>query len=290
MRIDKALYLGVATAALALFTAAPTPSLAQQQAIAIDNDDIGGVVTGPKGPEAGVWVIAETVDLPTKFAKMVVTDDAGRYVIPDLPKANYTPWVRGYGLVDSPKVKGTPGKRINLTATPAPTEAAAAEYYPGMYWYSMLKIPAEGEFPGTGVKGNGMPVTMKTQNAWIDTIKNSCQSCHALGSKGIRTLSPLLGQFKNSHDAWERRVQSGQAMTNMAVSLGRLGPDKAFDMFADWTDRVAAGELPSAKPERPKGIERNVVISMWDWGTRGMYLHDAIASDKYDQKINANGP
>ena len=78
--------------------------------VRIDADDIGGVVTGGNGPEAGVWVIAETTDLPTKFAKIVVTDDQGRYVIPDLPKANYAVWVRGYGLVDSPKVKAAPGK------------------------------------------------------------------------------------------------------------------------------------------------------------------------------------
>src|SRR5882672_12632146 len=58
-------------------------------AVAIDGDDIGGVVTSAKGPEAGVWVIAETTDLQTKFAKMVVTDDQGYYVLPDLPKANY---------------------------------------------------------------------------------------------------------------------------------------------------------------------------------------------------------
>ena len=294
MNLKQALYLGVAAAAIAAFAAvAPDGARAQAtanaNAVAIDSDDIGGVVTGPNGPEAGVWVIAETVDLPTTFAKMVVTDDQGRYLIPDLPKANYTVWVRGYGLVDSPRVKAAPGKLLNLTSLPAPTEAAAAEYYPGMYWYSMLKIPAESEFPGTGARGNGIPPFIKTQGAWIDTIKNSCQSCHALGSKGVRTLSPMLGQFKNSREAWERRVQSGQAMTNMAVSLGRIGPDKAFDLFADWTDRIAAGELPSEKPSRPQGIERNVVISMWDWGTRGMYLHDAIASDKYDQSINANG-
>ena len=71
--------------------------------VAIGGADLGGVVTSPNGPEAGVWVIAETTDLPTKFAKMVVTDDRGRYVIPDLPKATYNVWVRGYGLVDSPK-------------------------------------------------------------------------------------------------------------------------------------------------------------------------------------------
>src|SRR3984957_14470128 len=77
---------------------------ARAAAVPIDGDDIGGVVTGPTGPEAGVWVIAETTGLPTKYAKIVVTDDQGRYVLPDLPKANYTVWVRGYGLVDSPKL------------------------------------------------------------------------------------------------------------------------------------------------------------------------------------------
>src|SRR5258708_1926724 len=59
--------------------------------------DIRGTVTSTKGAEAGVWVIAETTDLPTKFTKIVVTDDNGRYLLPDLPKANYKLWVRGYG-------------------------------------------------------------------------------------------------------------------------------------------------------------------------------------------------
>src|SRR5262245_14259041 len=111
------------------------------QAVPIDNDDIGGVVTGPNGPEAGVWVIAETRDLPVRYIKSVVTDDRGRYVVPDLPKATYTVWVRGYGLVDSPRVTSAPGRQLNLTATPAPDAAAAAHYYPAIYWYSMLKIP-----------------------------------------------------------------------------------------------------------------------------------------------------
>ncbi len=116
----------------------------------IDADDLGGVVTGPKGPEAGVWVIAETTDLPTKFAKIVVTDDQGRYVVPDLPKANYNVWVRGYGLVDSPKTQATPGKALNLTAVVAPNPRAAAEYYPAGYWFSLLRVPDKSEFPGTG--------------------------------------------------------------------------------------------------------------------------------------------
>src|SRR5688572_14712742 len=112
---------------IALLFLSRSPMTAQQAgAIPIDNDDLGGTVTGPKGPEAGVWVIAETTDLPTKFVKIVVTDDKGRYLIPDLPKANYSVWVRGYGLVDSPKTQAVAGKIVNLTAVLAPNPRAAA--------------------------------------------------------------------------------------------------------------------------------------------------------------------
>ena len=93
----------------------------------IGANELGGVVTGAQGPEAGVWVIAETTDLPTKFAKIVVTDDRGRYLMPDLPKASYSVWVRGYGLADSPKVQTAPGATLNLKAVPAPSAAAAAQ-------------------------------------------------------------------------------------------------------------------------------------------------------------------
>src|SRR3954471_22048185 len=112
---------------------------AQVQMPAIGEKSIGGVVTGPKGAEAGVWVIAETTDLPTKFARIVVTDDQGRYLIPDLPTANYEVWVRGYGLVDSPRLIAKPGQLLNQSAVPAPNDAAAAHYYPAIYWYAMMK-------------------------------------------------------------------------------------------------------------------------------------------------------
>ena len=97
----------------------------QDTGVAIDNDDIGGVVTSERGPEAGVWVIAETTDLSTKFIRTVVTDEAGRYLLPDLPPVYYRVWVRGYGLVDSPKVITTPGKNLDLTAIVAPNQQAA---------------------------------------------------------------------------------------------------------------------------------------------------------------------
>jgi len=59
--------------------------------ISIGDNDLGGVVTGPNGPEADAWVIAETTALPTTFAKIVVTDDRGRSVVPDLPEAGHRP-------------------------------------------------------------------------------------------------------------------------------------------------------------------------------------------------------
>ena len=125
-------------------------------AVSVGNTDIGGVVTSSKGPEAGVWVIAETKDLPTKFVKIVVTDDQGRYLVPDLPRANYKLWVRGYGLLDSAPVAVSPGRDLDLTAKLAPDARAASQYYPANYWYSLLKLPAKSDFPGTGPNGNGI--------------------------------------------------------------------------------------------------------------------------------------
>jgi hypothetical protein len=292
MKIRKSLHLGVAAVAIALaFGVAPTTVVAQQAAaVTVGANDIGGVVRGPNGPEAGVWVIAETTDLPTKMNKTVVTDDQGRYLIPDLPKANYVVWARGYGLVDSAKTTSEPGKTVNITAVPAPNEAAAAEYYPAIYWFSMLKIPGKEMFPGTGPNGNGMATTMKSQLQWTDQIKtNGCFACHALGTKATRTIPEALGTFKNSVEAWERRIQSGQAMIGMAAAIGRQDPKISIANFADWTDRIKAGELPFAKPERPQGLERNVVITQWDWGDAKSYMHDQVSTDKRKPTINAYG-
>ena len=131
--------------------------------VKVSSNDIGGTVTGAKGPEAGIWVIAETNDLPTKFAKVVVTDDKGRFLIPELPSANYQVWARGYGLIDSEKSVAKPGQLLTIKAVQAPTAKAAAQYYPGMYWYSMINVPKANEFPGTGEKGNGIPEVMQKQ-------------------------------------------------------------------------------------------------------------------------------
>jgi hypothetical protein len=268
------------------------PSASQAGAVSVDADDLGGVVTSSKGPEAGVWVIAETTDLPTKFAKIVVTDDRGRYLMPDLPpKATYTVWVRGYGLVDSMKVKTTAGRTLNLTATIAPTPAAAAEYYPAGYWWSMLQVPGKNEFPGTGPTGNGISPNLATQAEFVRQLKSGgCWACHQLGNKATREIPKELGTFPSSVHAWERRIQSGQAGSNMVGGLNAMGRERALKMFADWTDRVAAGAIPKTTPTRPQGIERNVVITMWDWADPITYLHDVVTTDRRNPTVNANGP
>ena len=297
MKRRTSLLLTVAAVALgALLLSSPTHLSAQQSApagVTVGDSDLGGVVTSANGPEAGVWVIAETHDLPTKFVKIVVTDDQGRYVLPELPKANYDVWVRGYGLVDSPKVKSAPGQASSISPRlVAPNEAAAAEYYPAQYWYSMLEIPDKSLFPGTGPNGNGMPEQIKSQGQWIATLKtHGCNSCHQVGNKPTRTISKALGDVRfilrslDAPPAGRARGREHGARHRRARHAAR-----SCKQFADWTDRIAAGELPKSKPQRPQGVERNVVVTLWDWGDAKTYLHDEIATDKRNPTVNAWGP
>jgi len=266
--------------------------LAAQAGVAIDGDDIGGVVTGARGPEAGVWVIAESKDLPTTLRKIVVTDDQGRFLIPDVPKANYSVWVRGYGLVDSPKVSTAPGKQLNLTSVAAPNAKAASEYYPALYWLSLLHVPPKTDFPGTGPTGNGISPGIRSQGEWIRQVVNTdgCTGCHQLGNKATREIPKSLGLFDTSAKAWDQRIQSGQAGGGMSARFTQVGRARALAMYADWTDEIARGKLPAAAPSRPQGRERNVVVTMWDWADPKVYLHDEIGTDKRNPTVNANGP
>jgi hypothetical protein len=265
----------------------------QVAAPVIDDDDIDGVVTSRFGPEAGVWVIAETKDLGSRFSKIVVTDERGRYVIPDLPKANYRVWVRGYGLVDSEKVATQPGSHLDLTAVVAPSLAAAAQYYPAAYWYSMLKIPDQSRFPGTGDKGNGIPENFKTQQQWLNFIKtNGCGNCHQIGNYATRTIPAALGNFESSQDAWMQRLSVGPAGHDMVNFITQLmTPDGGqLAALADWSDRIKAGELPARSPRRPVGVERNLVVTVRDWLDPKHYLHDLTSTDRRHPTINAYGP
>ena len=238
--------------------------------VAIDPDDIGGVVTSSKGPEAGVWVVAETTDLPTKFVRIVVTYDQGRYVLPDLPPANYQIFVRGYGLVDSPRATARPGSHLDLKAVVAPDGRAAARVYPANYWFGLMEIP-KGQLSGEEM---------------VSTTR-ACFSCHQVGDEVTREVPKSLGSFTSSLDAWDHRMAMGPSGPGMNANFIRLGTQRKA--FADWSDRIAAGAYPKEAPPRPTGLERNLVISMWDWATPTSRRSDATSTDDRNPTLNANG-
>src|SRR5258708_16423286 len=118
MTTIRSLYLAVAGVSL-LLAACQVPPGGSQGAGSdprVGGSDLGGVVTSTNGPEAGVWVIAETSELPTKLTRIVVTDDRGRYLIPEVPKARYSEWGRGSGLVTGPTTRANPARRLDQNA------------------------------------------------------------------------------------------------------------------------------------------------------------------------------
>ena len=270
----KSMVTGIATAAVMAMVLTMTSCAGMEpvpEGIELDADDIGGVVTSADGPEARVWVVAETTDLPTRFIRIVATDDAGQYVLPDLPDATYEVWVRGYGLVDSARVSATPGQTLDLDAVVAPDAVAAAQVYPAAWWLSMMELP-EGEHSQQEL---GSSVT-------------GCMNCHQVGNKATREILPGILSESDSHlDAWDQRVTMGPMGAGMSGMYRRLGPQR--EMFANWTDRIASGEAPTQTPPRPTGTERNVVVTLWDWGTETDGRTDSTPSDVRDATVNANG-
>ena len=248
---------------------------------------ITGVVAGQAGPEAGVWVIAETDDLDTKFRKIVVTNDEGRFLLPDLPEANYKVWARGYGLVDSRPVMARSGD-VALSAALAATPQEAAEIYPSNYWLSLLEPPKASEFPGTGPDGNGIHPSIKTRDEFMFGV-NACLRCHQVGNKWTREVPSVGEEYDSTVASWDIRVRMGQRGPEMSSMMTRLGRERGLRMFADWTDRIAGGEVPAAPP-RPTGVERNVVLTQWEWTTEMGKIHDEASTDKRNPRVNANGP
>jgi hypothetical protein len=285
MSIERAWKEGGACALilLALVACDSTP-----EAATMNVGVIAGQVLSAAGPEAGVWVIAETEDLGATFRKIVVTNDEGRFLLPELPDATFEVWVRGYGLVDSAPVRGNPGDELTLRATVAATPQEAAQVYPANYWFSMLRLPDASEFPGTGEEGNGISPELESLSQFVDNAK-WCTRCHQMGSKATRVI-PDLASFESSAHAWADRVQRGQRGAQMSSYMLAFGGDYGPAMFADWSDRIAAGEVPAEVPPRPDGVEQNVVITMWNWGEPDSFMHDEIATDRRDPTVNAYGP
>ena len=221
-------------------------------------DFIEGRVVSGTAPEAGVWVIAETSSLPTPYRKIVVTNDDGRFVLPDLPAAEYQVWVRGYGLSDSARTAATPGASLTLQAAAAANAQDAALIYPASYWLSMLEPP--GHDPG-----------------WVNQFKLGCQLCHQVGSMITRT---------KNRATFDLGLKKATYMNATADGLNRA---QLLDTLDVWAKRIAAGEVPETPP-RPQGIERNVVITQWGWGDTFTYAHDEIATDKRHPSLYPKGP
>lgn len=250
---------------------------------------ISGAVSGSSGPEAGVWVIAETDDLDTNFIKIVVTDADGKFLLPELPDATYRVWVRGYGLKDSTAVQATPGDNLALEAAYPIDAQQAAQIYPASYWYSLVEPPSLDEFTNPGSQIGGVGAAMHSQEVWVDSMKQNCELCHQLGNRLTREVGHIRYQFESTLDAWSNRVNFGQYGAWMNRTLATMGRERSIAMYADWTDRIAAGEVP-VSPPRPQGVERNIVLTLWDWGNDTSFVHDEVVTDKRNPQVNANGP
>jgi hypothetical protein len=163
--------------------------------------------------------------------------------------------------------------------------------YPGNYWLSLLEPPAKSMFPGTGAKGNGVAEGMLTQDHWINSLKSDCNFCHQLGNNVTRTLDHVFKskpELKTHAEAWEWRLGTGVRGDNMYAVLTTQGKEPSLRTFASWTERIAKGEVPPAPP-RPRGAERNVVVTLWDWGTDRSFMHDEISTDKRQPTVNGGG-
>ena len=289
----RSILLCAATIALMRFGASPTNAQQAKSNYLSPPGYIQGTVQSEKGPEAGVWVIAETKELGTQLIKIVVTDDNGKYVLPELPGATYKVWVRGYGLADSTPVDAKPSTaQVALKVATAKTPQEAAKVYPGDYWLSMLEPPAKNLFPGTGPEGNGLGRGMTDQDHWINSLKSGCNFCHQLGNALTRDTKHVFAakpELKTDTEAWEWRLGVGVRGTNMYSLLGQMGKEPTLKALSGWTEAIEKGAVPPA-PARPSGIERNIVATLWDVGDDHSFMHDQISTDKNHPTVNGGGP
>jgi len=242
--------------------------VAAQGGLQVDKSSIGGtVVNAATGKaEAGVWVIAET-KLGVPYRKIVVTDDQGRFLAPDLPAASYDVWVRGYGLKDSTKTNAERGSQVKLQVTNAASPQEAAKIYPAAYWTSLIHPPSKEE----------LPPGYQSQEHWLAALRGGCNQCHQIGMTAMRGFT--------TPEMWDFFIKKNSGMNAAADRLGRGLLEKAL---ADWATRIKAGEVPQA-PARPTGVERNFVVTQWDWAAPDSFIHDNISTDKRNPTLYANG-
>jgi streptogramin lyase len=284
----------VALAAASLSVVVAGCGRASGLAAVTDPSGIGGIVLNGDRPEAGVWVIAETSHLPTGFTRIVVTDDEGRFLIPDLPAApSYDVWVRGYGLRDSDPVRTAAGDAVTLQVEDARSPQEAAKIYPANCWLSLYEPPADQHLPLIGrsrhtSSGEGGPAedrdeeTSETARAfprrehWVGHVKLGCMLCHQLGQE----ISRLFTRPEHWDAIWDR---AGMRRTAESLGLRVL-----TNSLAEWGARIEGGTVPPAPP-RPSGIERHMVITQWAWARDDSYIHDNVSTDKRQPTLYPHG-
>ena len=227
----------------------------------------GRVINELGRPEAGVWVIAETESLPTHYRKIVVTDDRGRFLVPNLPIGGYRVWVRGYGLEDSEPQAAARGATLTLAAKSARSPRVAASVYPASYWFSLYEPPPSDQIPST----------YAGRAHWLAQMKLGCMLCHQLGGE----LTRLWPKPEHWDVVWQRAG-------NMNRTADRVGREALKASLSAWNARIASGELPPTPP-RPVGLERNVVVTQWEWGDKHAYIHDEVATDKRNPTLYPYG-
>ena len=259
---------------------------------------ISGMVTSANGPEAGVWVIAETLELGTKYRKIVVTDDQGRYLIPDLPKAKYHVWVRGYGLVDSDPMMASPGDTLALTAVVAPAAKDAAQYFPPDYWFSLLQMPAKSDFPMTisgrknaraqtaSCQGHHIPVT-STMGLHNEELRRD--RCHQMGGKMTREIPAASREIQFQHRSPGTRTRIGpgwrRAFRLCGAPSKRARPGTCS--VTGWTESQREKCRPAAASA---GLGTQCGPDGWDFSIPTGFPHDTTTTNKFRAHTNAYGP
>ena len=287
MRLTKIFSLGIAAIAFFAWLAI---SLSNTQATQVRNDSIGGVVTSSAGPEAGVWVIAETTDLPTRYIK------GGGHrrsrPLPDSRSAQGQVHRLGARLRTGGFAQGR--GRAGQAGRSEADRRAGCESRRAILSRQLLVRAAEGAREKR-ISRHGPP----------ETAFRRTSRARASGFTSSRPIAanPATSSATNTRARFRRcsaiSIPAASVDAARAIRTGRhrhdgrpelnLAPSEPPSCLAIGPRASQKGELPAEAPPRPQGVERNVVITQWDWADPKAYLHDEISTDKRNPNVNANG-